>query len=456
MKGNPWSAEANEIEWGYRTSSIPEDVIITAAIFKMPPAETADELENIKNAILERKTKDPRGRSAGCIFRNILPDDSAGKLIDISGCKGLELQGIEVSEVHANYFINKDGATEKAFLELAKKVKSKVFETTGIYLSPEVRFANKSSKEELENIPQKFKINVLKGGISSEREVSLESGSAVANALRTAGYEIIESDIKALEITEEMKKADAVFPVLHGGFGENGEIQKLLEDAGINFIGCGSKASEIIIDKVKSKKLMDEHGIKTPPYAVLAKRDEQLPENMKLPLVAKPPTEGSTVGISIVHTQEEWDKALDETFKFGSNALVEQYIKGSEITVGIIDGKALPVIEIKYPGEMYDYDAKYTHAKGETLYICPPENVNMTIQKKAMALALDFYRATGSRDILRVDMIVDENEELFILEGNSMPGFTSSSLVPKAAKVAEISFVRLCASLAKKAIERKK
>jgi UDP-N-acetylenolpyruvoylglucosamine reductase len=455
MAGNPWSAESNEIKWGYRNSSIPEDVIITAAIFKMPHEETADELENIKNAILARKTKDPKGRSAGCVFKNIPPDNSAGKLIDISGCKKLENGGVEVSEVHANYFINKNGASENSFIELAKKVRTKVFENTGIYLFPEVRFVNGKSRKELESTPQKFKINVLKGGNSSEREVSLESGSAVANALKAAGYEIFETDIKELAITGEMKKADVVFPVLHGGFGENGEIQKLLENAKINFIGCGSKASEIIIDKVKSKKLMDEKGIQTPPYAVLESLHDKLPEHMKLPLVVKPPTEGSTVGISIVHTEEQWDNAVEDAFKLGSNVLVEQYIAGTEITVGIIDGRALPVIEIKYPGEMYDYDAKYTHVNGETLYLCPPENVNMTIQKKAMALALDFYNATGSRDILRVDIIVDENEDMFVLEGNSMPGFTSSSLVPKAAKVSDISFVQLCASLARKAIERK-
>ena len=227
------------------------------------------------------------------------------------------------------------------------------------------------------------KILVLKGGVSSEREVSLESGKAVADALREAGYEVREYDIQELAVTPEMKEwADVVWPVLHGGYGEDGRIQKMLEDAGIRFVGSGSAACALIMDKVASKKLMDLHGIPNAGYAVLTEPSETIPEGMKLPLIVKPSNEGSTFGITLVETPEDWKKAMELVFRYGNRALVEEFFKGVETTVGIIDGKALPVIEIRYEGKIYDYDAKYTHASGDTEYLCPPRNLPEELQKR--------------------------------------------------------------------------
>ncbi|OGV49197.1 MAG: hypothetical protein A2X49_04450 [Lentisphaerae bacterium GWF2_52_8] len=315
-------------------------------------------------------------------------------------------------------------------------------------------FANTASAKTLDSCVSKLKIAVLKGGTSSEREVSLESGAAVAKALREAGCEVVEIDIREPKISQEMRSANAVFPVLHGGFGESGELQKVLEDANLKFVGCGSEACGIIIDKLKSKKFMEKHGIPTPPYAMLTKNERAFPSKLKLPVVVKPPSEGSTVGISLVSTMEEWDKAIDECLKYDKTVLVEEYVEGDEITVGILLGQALPPVEIKYPGKMYDYDAKYTHAKGETFYHCPPKNVSEELQKKAGEIAVKFFEATGARDLLRVDMIVARDGKIYVLEGNNLPGFTSSSLLPKAAKTAGISFVQLCASLALSATQR--
>ena len=454
-KGVPWSASKSHLTWSYRSSSVPDDIIITAAIIRPEKVEQESELLKIRAELDSRKKSNPSGRSAGCVFRNPSEEDSAGRLIDISGCKGLTEGSAMVSDVHANYFINKGSASEKDFLELAVKVREKVFSESGVFLMPEVCFVNEESRNKLASGP--VKVAVLKGGASSEREVSLISGKAVADSLRKAGYEVMEIDIKSLEITEEMKKADVVFPVLHGGFGEDGRIQKLMEDAGLSFVGCGSRACEHIMDKVVSKRLMDENSILNAPYAVLPAGEKAFPKNLKFPVVVKPPKEGSTFGISLVETTDGWEAALKESFEHDkSEALVEEYIEGTEITVGVVNGKALPVIEIRYPGKMFDYDAKYTHLKGETLYLCPPKSLSDEIQEKARDIAEKFYKAVNARDMVRVDMIVTAKGPIYVLEGNSIPGFTESSLLPKSAKVAGMSFVALCSKLVKTALDRKK
>ena len=300
------------------------------------------------------------------------------------------------------------------------------------------------------------KILVLKGGVSSEREVSLESGKAVADALREAGYEVREYDIRELAVTPEMKDwADVVWPVLHGGYGEDGRIQKMLEDAGISFVGSGSAACALIMDKVASKKLMDLHGIPNAKYAVLTEPSETIPEGMSLPLIVKPSNEGSTFGITLVETEDEWKKAMDLVFRYGDTALVEEFFKGVETTVGIIDGKALPVIEIRYAGKIYDYDAKYTHALGDTEYLCPPRTIPEELQKKIQTAALKFYEVSGAEEILRVDVMASlEDGSICVLEGNSIPGCTANSLVPKAGRAAGISFPELCSMLVKAAYRR--
>lgn len=454
MNGEPWTEAGSSIKWGYRSSSIPENVIITAAIFKLEKVGKEQEIEKIKNQMAVRKKSNPPGRSAGCVFKNPSPSESAGRLIDLAGMKKASFADIEVSDIHANYFINKRDASENDFVTLAKKVRSAVFEKTGINLEPEVRFINKNREKEIMSSEKNIKVTVLKGGTSSERDISLISGKAVADSLRKAGYAVTEYDIKKLEINDLMRDADVVFPVLHGGFGESGEIQKLMEDAGLRFVGCSSSACDVIMDKIKSKKLMDKNSICTAPYAVLDAKNRKFPSNLSLPVVVKAPCEGSTFGVSIVTKMEDWDRVIDETLKFGPEILVEKFIKGTEITVGLVDGKALPVIEIRYPGEFFDFDAKYTHAKGDTLYLCPPQTVSADIQKKAQDIAEKFYKAVDARDMLRVDMIISPEGPIYVLEGNSIPGFTESSLLPKSANVAGMDFPKLCSFLVSLAMKR--
>jgi D-alanine-D-alanine ligase len=201
---------------------------------------------------------------------------------------------------------------------------------------------------------------------------------------------------------------------------------------------------------------MEENEIPTACWAVIAPGATDFPEKLSLPVVVKPSAEGSTFGISIVKTMAEWEPALEKAGTFHQPILVETYVKGIEITVGIVDGEAFPPVEIRYPGEMYDYDAKYTHALGETQYLCPPQSIDETIQGRAKEIALRFYRAIQARDMMRVDIIVVPGSgDMIVLEGNNIPGFTASSLLPKAAKQAGISFTRLCAKLISLALARR-
>jgi D-alanine-D-alanine ligase len=452
-EGKPWSATHDELSWGYRSAGVPPGVTVTAAILKMNRVEPEKELDLIHNE-LKRRGAMKTGRSAGCVFKNISEDDPAGKLIEISGCKGMSVGGAKVSEAHANYLVNSGGATEKDFLGLAVKVKERVLRRTGFYLEPELHCADPDSAEKLLSTPPRMKIAVLKGGVSSEREVSLISGGAVASALRKAGCEVTEIDVKQAKITKAMRDADAVFPVLHGGFGEDGGIQRLFESEKLRFAGCGSRACADSMDKFTSKKIMESAGIKTPGWAEIKKKKSPPPAKLSFPLILKPPREGSTVGINIAHTPEEWDSALEQTFKHDKTVLVEEFIKGVEITVGVALGKALQPIELRYPGEIYDYDAKYVHSKGKTEYLCPVVSLSAKQVKEAQKLALAFFKAVGGRDMMRIDMIVSK-KGIYVLEANVLPGFTPDSLLPKAAKAAGYSFQRLCASLAAAAVFRK-
>ncbi len=452
--GTVWTAEASDISWKYRTTSIPDDVIITSAILRLEPAEAEEERHNISAEKNRRRVSEPQGRSAGCIFKNPGSGESAGLLIDRCGLKGMSFGDLKVSDTHANYIINTGNGTEADLLELMIQIRRTVAEKTGFYLEPEVRFANPGTLKKYYNAVPAPKVAVLMGGVSSERDVSLRSGAAVATALRNAGYRVSETDLQKCEITEEMRQADAVYSLLHGGFGEDGRLQKLMEAANIRFVGSGSQACELMMNKLSSKELLDALELPTAKWGTVTPENRKLPPGLELPVVVKAPWEGSTVGIAIVKTMDEWDSVLDKIFEYDKTLLVEEFIAGTEITVPIVNGQVLPAIEIRSPRGFYDYDAKYVYKTGRTQYFCPAETVSEEALKRAGEIALRFYEAARCRDILRVDFIIDADDTPLVLEGNSIPGCTATSLVPKAAKVAGISFERMTMQLTQAALQR--
>jgi D-alanine-D-alanine ligase len=299
-------------------------------------------------------------------------------------------------------------------------------------------------------------IVVLCGGISDERPVSLRSGAAVAEALEAAGHKVtlLDTDEDFDKHLDAMKKADVVFPVLHGLGGEDGVPQSYLELHGITYVGSDSASSRLCIDKWQTKELLQEHGLPTPP-AVLVNLDTVWDSALvQKPFVLKPDNGGSSVDTIIVRDMAQLDKANVEALTARHlQMLLESLVPGTEITVGVVGNQALPVVEIHPPADKeFDYENKYN---GATREMCPPETVSEDVQKKAQELALQVHRLCGCRDYSRTDMVVDADGGLHILEINTIPGLTHESLLPKAAKEAGMDMPRLTDTLVGYALARK-
>lgn len=450
--GEAWQAAGGDIAWAYRRSGIPEDVIITRVEFDVPAGDATAVAARYQAVGLRRRDTQPGGRSAGCVFRNA-GDAPAGRLLDRAGCKDWQYGGCRVSEKHANFVVSDGHATEKDFVTLVLRARQQVYQETGVLLMPEVTFAGVETRQKvLESVQQK-RVVVLKGGPSSERDVSLKSGAAVAQALRDAGCRVEEIEFAECALPVLPPVFDVVFPALHGAFGEDGEIQALLEARGIRYVGSGPAASRLIMDKLGTKQALAAAGVPTAKWALLTDARAAMPATLTFPVVVKPNLQGSSIGISKVAAGDEagWRKALDTAFALDTCVFAEEFIAGTEITVGLLAGKALPVVEVKPcgKGRWYDYDAKYDHKQGHTEYLCPPQSVSPAVQQRAQELAEKIFSLLGAKDLLRVDFIVDAAGTPWCLEGNAIPGFTGTSLLPKAAQAAGISFVELCARLVK-------
>jgi len=280
-------------------------------------------------------------------------------------------------------------------------------------------------------------IAVLMGGPSAEREVSLRSGSAVANGLRTCGYTVQEIDVQTPQL-ELPADIEAVFIALHGTFGEDGDVQDILRALHIPFTGANAEASRLAFDKRASKEQFLAHALPTPHYEILRDAEKRA---LPLPLVVKPLRQGSSVGIHRVFRESEWSPSFSDALSYDGEVLVETYIPGRELTVGILDDEALPVLEIRAPDGYYDYRAKYTTGLTEYLVPAPiPEDV----ARRCREVALRAFRTLNGYAFGRVDFRMTESGELFILEVNTIPGFTETSLLPKSAAAAGIGFPELC------------
>jgi D-alanine-D-alanine ligase len=289
-------------------------------------------------------------------------------------------------------------------------------------------------------MPESLNITVMLGGPSAEREVSLRSGAAVAKALRTLGHRVHELDVVA-KCWVLPGRTDVVVLALHGTYGEDGTVQRQLEELGVPYTGCDSVASRIAFDKVLTKKRLVAAGVPTPRFAVLSAAAPAWPAGWQPPVVLKPVRQGSSVGLRFVNRLDEWDAALANALRYDSEVLMEERIVGRETTVGILADEPLPVVEVRPKQGAYDYRNKYT--PGNTDYLCPAPFLPV-VTERLQAAGLAAFRAVGGRDFGRVDIMVTEAGDAWVLEVNTLPGMTETSLLPKAAAAAGLSFAELC------------
>ena len=294
-------------------------------------------------------------------------------------------------------------------------------------------------------------ITVMLGGPSAEREVSLQSGAAVVKALRSLGHAVDELDPRTDSWTLPAG-TEVVFLALHGTYGEDGTVQRHLEALGLPYTGCDSEASRMAFDKVITKNRCVQAGVPTARFEVFTSSDARWPAGWQPPVVLKPVRQGSSVGLQFVERVEDWNAALVEAFRYDSEVLLEEKIPGRETTVGILGQEALPIVEVRPRHGGYDYRNKYT--AGRTEYFCPASFDGVTTRQIQQA-ALGAFRSVGGRDYGRVDVIVRSNGEPVVLEVNTLPGMTETSLLPKAAAAAGIHFPALCQRMVDLAMQRR-
>jgi len=310
--------------------------------------------------------------------------------------------------------------------------------------------------------PEEIRVAVLKGGRSAERAVSLNSGAQAAAALRGAGFDVVEIDTGDDEFVGELSssEADVAFIALHGRFGEDGTVQGLCELLELPYVGSGVLASALAMDKVMSKRFFSEAGLATPDYTVLRRHElfdiGALVDSLGDKTVVKPANEGSSVGMTIVHEPAELSGAIEKAFGFDRQVLVERFVSGVEVTVAVLGNDevvALPTLEIVPEHEFYDYDSKYI--PGMCRHIIPA-GVSEAAREECQRLAIEAHKTLGCRGLSRADTIVAEDGSVWLLEVNTIPGMTSTSLVPDAARAAGIEFPELCRMLVEFALEPKR
>lgn len=298
---------------------------------------------------------------------------------------------------------------------------------------------------------QLLDITVLAGGPGVEREVSLHSGQAVLHALQRLGHHATIRDITPDNLSALDRATDFVFIALHGEFGEDGTVQAEMDARGIRYSGSGVAASRLAMDKVASKRRFEEANVPTPSYLAVSRDEPFDTSHIEVPAVVKPIASGSSVDTTIVRSADEARRAVVELLEKYGAALVERYIAGPELTVGILGDRALPVCEIRTDREFYDYQAKYVDDDTQYLFDVP---LSPALLERIQALSLKAHRALGCRAFSRVDWMVEgATQKPYILEINTIPGFTSHSLLPKAAARAGLTFDELCRRMVELSLE---
>ncbi|HPN72530.1 MAG TPA: D-alanine--D-alanine ligase [Candidatus Omnitrophota bacterium] len=292
------------------------------------------------------------------------------------------------------------------------------------------------------------KVGILAGGPSSEREISLKSGQAVKRAFEAAGIDSVLIDAAERDLLDVIRKenVDVAFIALHGKFGEDGAVQELLSGAGIPYTDSGPEASRTALDKLASKEMFRKAGLLVPEFRSVAygQDTDNALRDAKVPCVVKPRYEGSSIGLTVVRHREELAQAVEKGLKFGGEVLVEEYIPGRELTVGVLEEKALPVVEITVSGGVYDYDSKYRSQS--TVYKVPAE-IGKDNFERAQEAGIAAHKALGCRGFSRTDIRMTSDGRLYVLEVNTIPGLTEKSLLPMAAKAAGFDFELLCVKM---------
>jgi D-alanine-D-alanine ligase len=298
-----------------------------------------------------------------------------------------------------------------------------------------------------------MKVTVLYGGPSAEREVSLVSGRAVIEALQSVGHDVFASDVSPTDLSGLDRPADVIFPVLHGAFGESGELQEILEARGIPFVGSSSKASRLGMNKVDTKRAWQKAGLPTPPYRIV-RRGEKIPETPGS-CVVKAIDSGSSIDVYVCKASPESSAqaadAIAKVLARHESALVEKFIDGVELTVGLLEEKPLAPIRIVPKREFFDYDAKYRATGTEHRF---DTGLPSEVVEHCRQLARQANEVVGARDLARIDIMLDSANQPFLLEINTLPGFTPQSLLPEAAKYAGIEFGALVDRLVRRAAAR--
>ena len=307
------------------------------------------------------------------------------------------------------------------------------------------------------------RVLVLMGGPSAEHAISLKSGGGVAEALTRRGWLVspltvpqdvtTDEALRFVRVSVQRESPEVAFLALHGAFGEDGTIQQLCEEMGVAYTGSGPAASRVGMDKIASRRRFERAGLRTPAWRVVDAEASEDPKSVlgtqRFPVVVKPTNQGSSLGVAIVQDASQLARAIREAARYDTRVLVEEFIQGREVTVGIVADEPLPVVEIQAHRPFFDYTAKYT--PGQTTYHVPATFTG-SVTRRAQQAALIAHRALGCRDFSRVDLIVDPRNRPVVLEVNTIPGFTPTSLLPKAAGCMGVSYDELCERLVKLAV----
>ena len=298
------------------------------------------------------------------------------------------------------------------------------------------------------------KIAVLMGGPGSERDVSLATGRGVVKALRSLGSDVTEVDVKSADF-ELPRGTELAFLTIHGTFGEDGQLQQILEDRGVPYTGEGIAGSELAFDKIRSKEAFRQHNVTTPYWQII--NAGQRP-TIPIPFVIKAPRQGSTVGVHIIRNEREVDAAIADASTYDHELLVEKFCAGRELTVGILGDQVLPILEIIPKGGFYDFNNKYPflnpNAGGSAEHVCPAM-IDREKAEEIQQLALRAFRALGLEVYARVDVLLPDDGEATVLEANTIPGMTEASLLPEAAAAAGITYPQLCARIIELSAKRR-